>query len=99
MIDQPETVTLAWVRDQVKQITDGVAAGRHREASFNLIADELEIIVVEAVQRDACEDVDECMRALLELNSILFPSAVDSYFETNGERTDTGKDSDYDTTQ
>ena len=61
MIDRPETVTLAWVRDQVKQITDGVAAGRHREASFNLIADELEITVAEAIQNRACEDVDECM--------------------------------------
>ncbi len=99
MIDRPETVTLAWVRDQVTEIIDAVVAGRHSETGFNLIADELEIIVAEAVQRDACEDVDECMRALLELNSILFPSAVDSYFETNGERTDTGKDSDYDTTQ
>ncbi len=58
MIDRPETVTLAWVRGQVTEIIDAVAAGRHR---FNLIADELEIIVAEAVQRDACEDVDECM--------------------------------------
>ena len=81
MIDQPETVTLAWVKDQVTQIIDAVVAGRHSETGFNLIADELEILVVEAIQHGACEDVDECMKALLELNSILFPSAGDSYFE------------------
>ncbi len=96
MIDQPETVTLAWVRDQVKQITDGVESGRHSETGFNLIANELRAHVMEAILDGACENVDECIRALQELNSITFPSADspnrgpagDSYLETNGERTD-----------
>ena len=99
MIDRPETVTLEWVRDQVKQITDGVESGGHSKTSANLIADELQAHVVEAVQDRACEDVDECMWALLELSSITFPSARDpnrspgdSYFETDGERTDAGRD-------
>ena len=95
MIDRPETVTPAWVRDQVTQIADGVAAGRHSKASLHLIRDELEARVVEAIRHGACEDVDGCRRALLGLNDITFPSADnpnwrsagDSYFETDGERT------------
>ena len=94
MIDRPETVTLAWVRDQVIQIAGGVAAGRHSKASLNLIIDELQLHVVEAIQHGVCEDADECTRALFELNRITFPSARDSYFATDGERTDAGKDSD-----
>ena len=75
MIERPETVTLAWVRDQVKQITDGVESGGHSETNFNLIADELRAHVMEAIRHGACKDVIECGRALRELNSITFPSA------------------------
>ncbi len=75
MIDRPETVTLAWVRDQVKQITDGIESGGHSKTNFNLIANELRAHVVEAIRHGACKDVIECGRALRELNSITFPSA------------------------